>query len=42
MSRRGLLIGALAAVTASVASANYHFVHYAGQGASVHADLRAV
>lgn len=33
MSRRGLLIGAIAVVTASVASANYHFVHYAGHGA---------
>ncbi len=33
MSGRGLLIGALAALTASVAPANYHFVHYAGQGA---------
>ena len=33
MSRRGLLIGAIAVVTASVASANYHFVHYAGNSA---------
>ncbi len=33
MSGRGLLIGALAVLTASVAPANYHFVHYAGQGA---------
>lgn len=33
MSRRGLLIGAIAVVTASVASANYHFVHYAGASA---------
>ena len=33
MTRRGLLIGAIAVVTASVASANYHFVHYAGHGA---------
>ena len=33
MSGRGLLIGALAALTASVAPANYHFVHYAGHGA---------
>lgn len=33
MSRRGLLIGAIVVVTASVASANYHFVHYAGHGA---------
>ena len=31
LSRRGLLIGALAALTASVAPANYHFVHFAGQ-----------
>lgn len=33
MNRRGLLIGALAMLTASIAPANYHFVHYAGQGA---------
>ena len=33
ITRRGLFIGALAALTASIASANYHFVHYAGQGA---------
>src|SRR5664279_3572430 len=33
MSRRGLLIGAMAVLTAGVASANYHFVHYAGHGA---------
>ena len=33
MSRRGLWICALAALTASLAPANYHFVHYAGQGA---------
>jgi hypothetical protein len=33
MSRRGLLIGAIAVVMSSVASANYHFVHYAGHGA---------
>jgi hypothetical protein len=33
MSRRGLLIGAIAVVTASVASANYHFVHYASTSA---------
>lgn len=33
MSRGGLWIGVLAALTASVAPANYHFVHYAGQSA---------
>jgi hypothetical protein len=33
MSTRGLLTVAIAVLTASVASANYHFVHYAGHGA---------
>jgi len=33
IKRRGLYIGLLAALTASIASANYHFVHYTAQGA---------